>query len=105
MGNPHALGGRAGIMNVLPGAAGPLFLDRRAMVIELKRDPDHVIARFLQQGCGHGGIDAARHGHDNAGTHGQANRLARGLDCARGAKPLKGLMDHDHTCYPILRPI
>ena len=37
----------------------------------------------------------ARNGQINANV--QPNRLPRSLDCARGAKLLKGLMDHDHA--------
>jgi hypothetical protein len=36
------------------------------MVVELKRDADHVEAVALQETRDHGGIDAARHGDDDA---------------------------------------
>lgn len=56
------------IMDITPGAAGALFRQRRAMVIQLQRDADHVIAFFLQHGGHHRTVDAARHGNDHAGV-------------------------------------
>ena len=41
------------------GAAGALAMGRRAVVVKLQRDPDHVVALGLQQGSRHRGIDAA----------------------------------------------
>jgi hypothetical protein len=55
----------ARIMDILAGTAGTLAPDRLAMVIELERDADHVIARPLEESRRDGRIDAARHGaHD-----------------------------------------
>ena len=55
----------AGVMDVLAGAAGALAVGRRAMIVELKGDPDDVVALRLEQRRGHRGIDAARHGDDD----------------------------------------
>ena len=51
-----------------PGAAGALAVGRGAMVVELQRHADHVIALGLEQRRGHRGIDAAGHGDDDAGV-------------------------------------
>ena len=80
MGNANPVGHIAGIIDVLPSATGPLFLDRRAMIIQLQRDPHHVIAQFLQQGCGDGGINPPGHGNDHArtGGHVECGRVKSG---------------------------
>ena len=44
---PMALGGGARVVDVLAGAAGALLLDRRAVVVELQGDADHVVAGAL----------------------------------------------------------
>jgi hypothetical protein len=41
-------------------------MPRRAMVVELQRDADHVVAGIGEQRRRDGGIDPARHGDDNA---------------------------------------
>ena len=66
MRNAEPRGDGAGIMDVAAGAAGALAVGRGAMIVELKRDADHVIAGFRQQRRRNRGIDAARHGDDNA---------------------------------------
>src|SRR5580700_9500535 len=53
-------------MDVAAGTAGALAMGRGAVIVELERDPDHVIAGFRQQRRGDRGIHAARHGDDNA---------------------------------------
>ena len=58
-------GGGAGVEDVLSGAAGALPRTGGAVVVELKGDPDDIVARVLEQGGDHGGIDAARHGRDH----------------------------------------
>src|SRR5258708_37573959 len=58
----------AGIMDVLAGAAGTLAVGRFAMIVELKGDPDDVIALRLEQRRGHRGVDAAGHGDDDPGV-------------------------------------
>jgi hypothetical protein len=81
----------AGIVDVATGAAGALTMGRGTVVIELQRDPDHVIAFGLEQGGRHRGVDATRHGdHDpcvlgaafeiQTVWHGRGHRLqSRGL--------------------------
>ena len=56
----------AGIVDVLPGAAGAGARPRPARRIELERDADHLVARFRQQRCGDRRIDAAGHGDHHA---------------------------------------
>ena len=79
VGDAHGVGGRARIMDVLAGAAGALLLDGLAVVVELQGDAHHLIAGPSQEGGGHGGVDAARHGRNDARANGQAHRLAGGL--------------------------
>ncbi len=67
MGNMEAVGDPAGVGDVLAGAAGALFLDRRAMVIKLQGDADHIEALLGEQRRGDGRIDAPRHGDDHTG--------------------------------------
>ncbi len=68
MRDADALGDIAGVVDILAGAAGALAMGRRAMVVELQRDADDVIALGLQQRSRRRGIDAARHGDDNPGV-------------------------------------
>ena len=44
MRNADALGDRAGVVDVLAGAAGALAMGRGAMVVELQRHADDVVA-------------------------------------------------------------
>ncbi len=66
MRNADARGDRAGVVDVAAGAAGALAVGRRAMIVELQRDADHVVAGVGQQRRGDRRIDAARHGDDDA---------------------------------------
>ncbi len=68
VGNADALRHRAGVVDVLPGAAGALAVGRLAMVVELQGDADDVVALGLEQRRGDRGIDAARHGDHHAGV-------------------------------------
>jgi hypothetical protein len=45
------------------------------MVVELKRDPDDVIAFALQETGHNRRVDAARHGDDHAGLRGRARQI------------------------------
>jgi len=54
------------IVDILSGAAGALFLRRGAVIVKLQRDADCIITLALQETRDDGGIDAARHGDDNA---------------------------------------
>ena len=68
MRNADALGDAARVVDVLARAAGALAVGGGAMVVELQRDADHVIAFGLEQRGGHRGIDAAGHGDDDTGV-------------------------------------
>ena len=68
VGNADPLGDCARVMDVLPGAAGALAVGRRAMVVELQRHSDDVVALGLEQRRRDRGIDAARHGDHDAGV-------------------------------------
>jgi hypothetical protein len=75
MRNADPLGHAAGVVDVLPRAAGALAVGRRAVVVKLQRDADHVIALVLQQRGRDGGIDAAGHRDDNAGVLRPAGKI------------------------------
>jgi hypothetical protein len=77
---PRHLGRQAGVVDVLAGAAGALLLQRRAVVIELQRHADDVVAGLVQQRRDDGGVHAAGHGRHHARADRQADRRARGLD-------------------------
>ena len=66
MRDAERLGHAARVVDVLPGAARALAVRRVAVIVELQGDADDVVA-FPRQQRGHdGGIDAARHGDDDA---------------------------------------
>ena len=68
VGNADALRHRARVVDVLAGATGALAMGRGAVVVELQRHADDVVALGLEQRRRHRGIDAARHGDDHAGV-------------------------------------
>ena len=72
MGNAEPRGDVARVVDVLARAARALAVRRRAVVVELHRDADDVVALARQQRRDDAGIDAARHRHDDA-------RIRRGL--------------------------
>ena len=75
MRDAERLGDAAGIVDVLAGAARAGAMRRRAMIVELQRDADDVIALALQQAGDDGGIDAARHRDDDAGVFGPSGKI------------------------------
>ena len=77
MRDAERLGDAAGVVDVLAGAAGALAVHGGAVVVELQRDADDVVALALQQRRDDRGIDAARHGDDDA-------RRRRGPSAGRG---------------------
>ena len=68
------LGHAARVVNVLARAARAAPLHGRAVVVELQRHADHVVALLVQQRRRHRRIHAARHRHD----HAHAGRIAAG---------------------------
>ena len=78
MGDAEPGGDVARVVDVLAGAAGALAVGRRAVVIELHRHADDVVAVARQQRRGDARIDAARHRDDDArvlGGLGQAEAI------------------------------
>ena len=75
MRNADRIGHAARVVDVLARAARALAMRRCAVVVELQRDADDVIALTLQQ-CGHdGGIDAAGHGDDDTRLEGLGRQI------------------------------
>ena len=66
---------RTRVMDVAAGTAGALPVRRRAVVVELQRDADDVIALRLEQRGRHRRVDAARHRDDDAGVLRPALRI------------------------------
>ncbi len=65
MGDVEARCNLARVMDVLPRTAGALAMLCGAVVVQLERDADDLVALFLEQGGNDRRIDAARHGDDN----------------------------------------
>jgi hypothetical protein len=61
----HALRDPARVADVGAGAAGPAPRGRRAMIVELQRHADHVIALAGERRRDDGAVDAAGHGDDD----------------------------------------
>src|SRR5262249_56362413 len=68
VGDADPLRHRARVIDVLAGAAGTFAVGRGAMVVELQRDADDVVALGLEQRRRDRGIDATRHGDDHTGV-------------------------------------
>jgi hypothetical protein len=68
MGNADPFRHRTRVIDVLAGAAGTFAVGRGAMVVELQRDADDVVALGLEQRRRDRGIDATRHGDDHTGV-------------------------------------
>ena len=68
VGNAEVLGDAAGIVDVAAGAAGAGAMSRLAVVVELQRHADNVVAGLGQQRRDDGRVDAAGHGDDDAGV-------------------------------------
>jgi hypothetical protein len=65
----------ARVVNVGAGATGALLPDRFAVIIELQRNADDIIARTLGECRGDRRIHAARHRDNDAGLRGIACNL------------------------------
>ncbi len=72
MGNTDVLGDPAGVVDVLAGAARALAARRSAVVVELERDADRVIAGGLDETRRDRAVDAPRHRNDHARAVGDA---------------------------------
>src|SRR5262249_31101930 len=59
VGDAETVGHAAGVVDVLAGTAAAAAPYRLAMIIELERDTDDVVALLLEQRRSHGRIDAA----------------------------------------------
>ena len=66
MGDAEPAGDRGRVIDVAAGAARSLTPERRAVIVELQGDADHLKAALGQQRRRHRGIDPARHGDDDA---------------------------------------
>ena len=66
MRNADGVGHTPRVVDVLAGAAGLGPPHRLAVVVELERDPDDVIAGLGQERGRHRAVDAAGHGDDDA---------------------------------------
>src|SRR5262249_29983030 len=66
MRNADPRGDRPGVVDVAAGAARALAMASRAMIVELERNADHIIAGIGYKRRGDRGIDATRHGDDHA---------------------------------------
>ena len=60
------IGDGARILDVAAGTACALAAGGRAVVVELERDADDLVAGLGEQCRGHRAVDAARHGDDDA---------------------------------------
>ncbi len=75
MRNAEPVGDPLGVIDILTGAAGTLFLDRFAMVIELQGDTDDVITGFGHQRRCYRAVDATGHGNNDTGVLGRFRRI------------------------------
>jgi hypothetical protein len=75
MRNLQPLGDAARILDVLSGATGSLAANRLAVVVELKRDTDDVVAVGLHQGGHDRRVDAAGHGDHDARIGRRARKM------------------------------
>ena len=75
MGNAEFLGDAARVVDVLTGTTGPLAVSRGTVVVELQRDPDHLIAFALEHAGDDRRIDATRHCNNNAGLLRTASKI------------------------------
>src|SRR5690606_30754263 len=66
MGDAERRGDAARIMNILAGTAASLASRRDAVIVELERNADDIVALSLEQGRDDRRVDTARHGHDDS---------------------------------------
>ena len=75
MRNAERLGDAPRIGDILAGAARAGAMGGRAVIVELQRHADDVIAFALQEAGDDREIDAARHRHDDAGLFGPSRKV------------------------------
>ena len=92
MGETHVLGHAAGVMNVDARTTGTFLGKGRAVIVKLKRHPNHVIALARQFRGDDRAVDTARHGHHHAG-------FAFGLCKAQGVQPGCTIERHGFTDF------
>ena len=93
MRNAQRFGNATGVVYVLSGAARTGAMGGRAVVVELQRHADDVIAFALQDAGDHRRVDAARHGDDDAGFFGAAGKIeaVHGAFTVRRSMPMAGI--------------
>jgi hypothetical protein len=82
--NAERLADATRIVDILAGAAGAGAVDGSAMVVELQRNTENVIALALEKASHNGAVDAAGHGDDNACIF----RLLVKIQCVHGVLPI-----------------
>ena len=100
MRNAEPGGDVARVVNVLAGAAGALAVGRRAVVVELHRHADDVVALARQQRRDDAGIDAARHRDDDARVLGRLGQ-AQAVERTRRRVPGKRRGQHQSGSKPV----
>ena len=83
MRNAERLADAARIVDVLAGAAGAGAVHGRAMIVELQRDAENIVALALQNAGDDGTVDAARHGNDDARIFGLAVKIETVHGCCQ----------------------
>ena len=89
VGNSQAVGDGPRVVDVATGTTRSLAVGRLAVIVELQRHPDHLIALVGQERRDDGGIDAAGHGDDDARCRGRAGKTER-IEHRRGLRPPQG---------------
>ena len=72
--DPQPVGHGARVTNVVAGAACALAPRRRAVIIELERDPDHLRAAGMGEGGDHRAVDPAAHRHHDPARRSRARQ-------------------------------
>ncbi len=83
MRDAESIGDRAGVANILPGAAAAGAANGGAMIVELERHADGLGAGARGQRGDHARIDAAGHGDDDAAGAQGAFKLEKSVHLSR----------------------
>ena len=81
MADTELIGHHAGIVDILTGTAGTLLAANGTVIIELQRDPDHVIACTRGQCCGYRAVDTTGHCHNHTGFGGRLAEIEVKICC------------------------